>query len=262
MPQLTPDEIAALAARAGFTGQDLEMAVTIALAESDGWTDRLGDLNLQNATYGPSVGLWQIRTVHPGPNQGWFDRLHHNHQDNLDPQTNANNAHAIFQRYGWRRWGSYTDGRYRQFLEQGRTAAQRLQQQQQQQQQQQAPQDPQRRGDAGGGGGGGMQFPLADLLGAVSKLLNPSNQLGRAAQTARGAAASSAAFGNVESSASVAARHQRNTAEYGDATEAARNRLDRIKDEIRGSEQSIREFDQNGSQRINRTVVDPMTFVG
>lgn len=57
-------EIATVAYRAGLRTQSgLQAAVAIAMAESGGNPNAEGDKALQNATWGPSVGLWQIRSL-------------------------------------------------------------------------------------------------------------------------------------------------------------------------------------------------------
>jgi hypothetical protein len=60
---------------AGFTGTNLDIILGIAYAESDGqactkrfdvrssYSDAVGDLGLINATWGPSIGLTQIRSL-------------------------------------------------------------------------------------------------------------------------------------------------------------------------------------------------------
>lgn len=48
---------------AGFTPAQAADMTAIAIAESGLRTDAIGDVNLENATYGPSVGLFQVRTV-------------------------------------------------------------------------------------------------------------------------------------------------------------------------------------------------------
>ena len=78
------DQIAVLAANAGFTGEDLAMAVAVALAESSGDPEVLGDND-------KSVGLWQIYVpLHP-EFEGW---------DLTDPQQNANAAHSVYVKAG------------------------------------------------------------------------------------------------------------------------------------------------------------------
>lgn len=60
---MTPEDVASSAARAGFTGDALVTIVAIAGRES-GWNpDAIGDVGLETAVWGPSVGLYQIRTL-------------------------------------------------------------------------------------------------------------------------------------------------------------------------------------------------------
>ena len=93
MGKLSPGQIAGFAQNAGFSGDDLVTAVAIALAESAGDPNAVGDA-------GTSIGLWQIHyTVHPE-----FDptQLH-------DPQYNANAAFDLFtRRNGFNDWSTFT----------------------------------------------------------------------------------------------------------------------------------------------------------
>jgi hypothetical protein len=97
---LSPAQIQAYAAAAGFSGADLVTAVAIALAESSG----------DPAAYNPegSVGLWQIYLpMHPefaGMNL-------------LDPQTNANAAFSVYSAArGFRPWTTFGSGAYQKYL--------------------------------------------------------------------------------------------------------------------------------------------------
>lgn len=57
-------EIGTLAYDAGVRDQSkLQAAIAIAMAESGGNPNAEGDKTLQNATWGPSIGLWQIRSL-------------------------------------------------------------------------------------------------------------------------------------------------------------------------------------------------------
>lgn len=100
--KLTSDEIMQYAANAGFEGDDLNIAVAIALAESSGNPNALGDLNI---TPGGSVGLWQVNLkYHP---EYTTDQLR-------DPQQNANAAFAIYQAAGdsFTPWSTFKSGAY------------------------------------------------------------------------------------------------------------------------------------------------------
>jgi hypothetical protein len=107
---LTRGEIEAVAANAGFQGEDLEKATAIAFAESGGVPDRY---NPETAAGTPdglgSVGLWQIyRRDHP-EFAAW----------NLtDPQVNACAASMVWRRAGnlFTPWSTWKTGAYRKFL--------------------------------------------------------------------------------------------------------------------------------------------------
>lgn len=101
---MTPEQIRALAVTAGFAGNDLEIAVAIALAESSGDQSVLGDLTL-----GVSVGLWQISLRwHPEYTEAELE----------DPQTNANAAFAIYTKAGnsFTPWSTFKSGAYVRYL--------------------------------------------------------------------------------------------------------------------------------------------------
>jgi hypothetical protein len=100
MGNLSASDIAGYASNAGFQGSDLVMAVAVALAESSGDPNAVGD-KVVAAPYG-SVGLWQINTkAHP----------EYDHNQLTDPQYNANAAHDIYQRAGgFSPWSTYSNG--------------------------------------------------------------------------------------------------------------------------------------------------------
>ena len=124
MADLTYQQIAQYAYNAGFRGDGLSTAVAVAMAESSGDPTQLGDVSLENATYGPSVGLWQIRSVNPGHGNA-TEQAQRNAQANLDPATNAADAYAISkQGTNFQPWSTYTGGAYRKYLPQAQTAAQ------------------------------------------------------------------------------------------------------------------------------------------
>jgi hypothetical protein len=104
--------IAQVAAAAGFSGPDLATAVAIALAESGGNPNAVGDRTLA-PNRGPSIGLWQI-------NIGRNANPQFANWNLTDPQTNANAAFAIYSAIGGfgttRGWTTYTSGDYAKFL--------------------------------------------------------------------------------------------------------------------------------------------------
>lgn len=94
MNKLSASDIARYASMAGFSGQDLVTATAIALAESSGDPQAVGD-------NGTSYGLWQIHyTVHPE-----FDSA-----QLFDPGYNATAAFSLYSRRGntFNDWSTYT----------------------------------------------------------------------------------------------------------------------------------------------------------
>jgi peptidoglycan hydrolase CwlO-like protein len=111
---LTPEQIALVAQRAGFTGQNLIMAVAVALAESGGDASAVGDV-----TIGGSFGLWQVYCVaHPNlippsdpDSVAWYD-----------PYQNARWAYQISGGSNWYPWSTYKNGRYQEFMDDAQAA--------------------------------------------------------------------------------------------------------------------------------------------
>jgi len=99
---LTSSAITQLAAAAGFTGSDINAAAAIAMAESSGNPNALGD-------NGNSVGLWQINLPAHPEFAGW---------NLLDPQTNAVAAFQVYQAAGnsFAPWSTYNTGKFLAFL--------------------------------------------------------------------------------------------------------------------------------------------------
>lgn len=110
MPTLTPAQLYDLARSAGLTPGAAVVAAAVALAESGGRTDAVGDTALQDSKWGPSIGLWQVRSLKAEYGTGSArdaSRL-------TDP---AHNARAMAEISGaganWRPWSVYTSGAYR-----------------------------------------------------------------------------------------------------------------------------------------------------
>jgi hypothetical protein len=118
---LSAERIAQLAYDAGFRGKDLEVAVAVAIAESAGDPTVPGDEDRQDRTWGPSIGLWQIRSLHADRGTG---RLR-DQEANLRPAVNAKHARAIWRERGgtFAAWSAYTKGTYRRHLDVARRAA-------------------------------------------------------------------------------------------------------------------------------------------
>jgi hypothetical protein len=109
MTVLSPAQIAAHAQAAGFRGQALVTIVAIALAESGGNPAAKGDTTLTNATWGPSIGLWQVRSLKAQSGTG-------RERDAMrltDPAFNARAAWTISKSgTTFQPWSVYTAGTY------------------------------------------------------------------------------------------------------------------------------------------------------
>ena len=117
---MTPAEIQAVAANAGFSGADLATAVAIALAE----TLPSGNENSYNPeTDAPggtppgqgSYGLWQIY-LKKHPEYAGLNLM--------DPQTNAHAAYDQYLQHGFSPWSTYGSGKYQAYLGQAIAAVQ------------------------------------------------------------------------------------------------------------------------------------------
>jgi hypothetical protein len=112
---LTPAQIYSLAMNAGFSAANAAVATAIALAESGGRTEAQGDLGLQNGTWGPSVGLWQIRSLKAETGKG----TPRDASKLTDPQFNAQAAYVISNGgANFKPWTTYTNGAYKKKLDQ------------------------------------------------------------------------------------------------------------------------------------------------
>ena len=96
--------------QAGWPEDLIPIMSSIGMAESSGRSNALN--NRPGREY--SVGLWQINLLaHPQYSRPQME----------DPLQNARAALAIYRSQGLRAWGSYTDGRYRQYLTPATSAA-------------------------------------------------------------------------------------------------------------------------------------------
>lgn len=111
MNQLTAQDIALLAKRAGFVASDIATAVAVALAESGGNPHAYNPETAAGTPEGMgSYGLWQIyRKVHPE-----FASY-----DLLDPAQNAAAAYLVYQaaHYSFSPWSTFNNERYVAFLQ-------------------------------------------------------------------------------------------------------------------------------------------------
>ncbi len=116
---MTPLQIAGVAWKAGFRGHDLTTAVAVSMAESNGDPRCQGDVGLEDATWGPSVGLWQIRSYNSELGSGGTRDA----RTNLNPLTNASHAYQI-SNHGtdWGPWSTFNNGAYLAFMGAAATA--------------------------------------------------------------------------------------------------------------------------------------------
>ena len=121
MPTFTATQIGMAAWNAGFHDEPtLARAVAVALAESGGRTDALGDTKITDKTWGPSVGLWQIRSVKSETGKGTSRDVN----KLKDPQFNANAAWEISNHgKNWGPWTAFTHNTYMQYIDTGKAVA-------------------------------------------------------------------------------------------------------------------------------------------
>ena len=107
----------------GFRGKALQTAFAVALAESGGRSRAVGDEKITNKTYGPSMGIFQIRSLKDpkkfGDSGQWRDgkRL-------FDPSFNVKAAWNISNEgKNWKAWSAYKNGSFSQFLDDAETAS-------------------------------------------------------------------------------------------------------------------------------------------
>jgi hypothetical protein len=145
--RLSADQLRALTAEVGLAGEAQRIAVAIALAESGGNTDAVGD-------GGKSIGLWQIHTgFNPQFDRGML-------------RTPEYNARAMMALSGggrnWQPWSVYKNGSYRQYMNQAGSLTPAL-----------APEGSPQAGllDAGAGAAGAVAGVIASPLKAVGNLV-------------------------------------------------------------------------------------------
>lgn len=118
----TQKQAQALAKSVGFTDAQAEIAAAIAMAETNTFVSgvqycnfsQIGDTTLANATWGPSYGAWQVRSLVADYDTGRT-------RDGLrlpEPTFNAKSALTIFKNAGssWTPWSTYTSGAYKGFM--------------------------------------------------------------------------------------------------------------------------------------------------
>lgn len=121
MARRSVTELYQAARQAGLNPARAVIAAAIALAESSGDDKAVGDVALQNNTWGPSVGAWQIRTLKAETGRG-TDRDISALQGNLERQAQAM-VHISSAGANWTPWTVYNTGKYQQYLNQANAAA-------------------------------------------------------------------------------------------------------------------------------------------
>ena len=114
---INPLELIADAAyKAGFRETQLLIAIGIAMAESSGKPEAVGDENLQNEKWGPSIGLWQIRSLRHPETFSFPDTLRIAEQLR-DPYKNAEAAYAISENgTNFGPWSTFMNNAYRIYI--------------------------------------------------------------------------------------------------------------------------------------------------
>lgn len=112
MAKLTAGQVYAYARAAGFSAAEAVTMTAIAGAESGFDPAAVGDVGLQNATWGPSIGLWQVRSIKAQSGTGGVrdaTRL-------SDPAFNAKSAYSIYKGQGLSAWSTYSNGAYKGYV--------------------------------------------------------------------------------------------------------------------------------------------------
>lgn len=106
-------DVAALAAEAGFTGDDVAIAVAVAKAES-GWRSVRSKQN-RDGSY--DHGFWQINSIHKQllASGDW-----------RDPHDNAKMAYEVWKGAGWSAWTTFQNGAHIPFLDEAAKAAKKV----------------------------------------------------------------------------------------------------------------------------------------
>lgn len=117
---MTPEAVFGLASE-HMDDEAAIVATAIAWAESGLNPDAVGDESLVDETWGPSIGLWQIRSLHAQEGtSGERDRLRLK-----EPAFNAKSMATISAGgTNWTPWSVFKNGRYRQHLDAVRAAVQ------------------------------------------------------------------------------------------------------------------------------------------
>jgi len=116
MAQYTEAEIIQILRDADIPEKDIPLMIAIAMAESKGDSDAVGDEKLANDKWDASIGLFQVRSLRNPEKYNKADKLRI--KDKLfDPVYNAKVAYEISKKgKDWSPWSTYNDDSYREFL--------------------------------------------------------------------------------------------------------------------------------------------------
>lgn len=124
MAKRTPEEIYAALITAGFPRASATTMTAVALGESGGDDAARGDLGLQTSTWGPSYGLFQIRTIKSETGTGSDRDISHLAGD-IDAQAEA--AYRISHKgTDFSPWTVFTTGKFQSYMSAAKGAADRL----------------------------------------------------------------------------------------------------------------------------------------
>jgi hypothetical protein len=116
MAKYTEDQIIQILRDADIPERDIPMMLAIAMAESRGDSDAVGDKKLVNNKWDASIGLFQVRSLKNPEKYTKADKLRI--KDKLfDPIYNAKVAYEISKKgKDWTDWSTYNDDTYKEFL--------------------------------------------------------------------------------------------------------------------------------------------------
>lgn len=103
-----PEILGRYAAEAGFSGDDLTIAIAVALAESGGRSDSVSPVNPKDGSR--DYGHWQINDKAHAALFTQYPRWGYG-------PDNARMAYAVWQGSGWKAWTTYNSGAYRAHME-------------------------------------------------------------------------------------------------------------------------------------------------
>lgn len=113
MSAITAAQSYGLLRAAGATAAQATMLTAIGGAESGLDPAAVGDVGLENGTWGPSLGIWQVRTLKSDTGKGTSRDANHL---SGNPAAQAAAAVAILKGQGLSAWSTYTSGAYQKFM--------------------------------------------------------------------------------------------------------------------------------------------------